>query len=157
MVRKEGRVTSNKPRRRHRTNDDSSTCLNGINQSPAQHPINTCLHQKHQTEGTSRPLLSHHVPDVNPCNTNPNACKRPTHIQTFIISSTSNPVQPPRPEPPPITTQLLSQHVGKRIPTRAAAVRKTVPSEPTTQRQPDVVESTPKFHHPRKPPETGRI
>lgn len=71
-------------------------------------------------------------------------------------SSPPHPIQsqPPRPEPPPppITTQLLSQHVGKRIPTRAAAVRKTVPSKPTTQRQPDVVESTPKFHHPRKPP-----
>lgn len=74
-------MKSDEPRRPLRTNDDSSTSLNGINAKPSHQ---RCSHQKHQTEGTSRPLLSRHVPDVNPCNTNPNARKRPTHHQTFV-------------------------------------------------------------------------
>lgn len=151
MVRREGRGKGDKPRRRQRTNDDSSTCLNGINESLAQQPINTCLHQKHQTEGTSRPLLSRHVPDVNPCNTNPNAHKRPTHPdQLHHLQS-----QPPRPEPPPLSQIIFPLQLPERGSPPELMPSEEGPLQPH-HRHPDVVEPTPKFHHPRKPPRDRR-
>lgn len=64
-------------------------------------------------------------------------------------SSPPRPVSTPQTSTPPIMTQLLSQYVGKRIPSTADAVREPVPSKPTRTRWSP---STPKFHHPRKPP-----
>lgn len=99
----------------------------------AQHTINTCLYQKHQTEGTSRSLLSHHVPDVNPCNTNPKCTQTPNpppgHHHLHHVQS-----QPPRSGHPPITNHLSTLAVGKRVSSTADAVRESVPSKPTRTR-----------------------
>lgn len=78
-----------------------------------------------------------------------------TNAQPTLISSTTSSLNPPDLNPPPpITNHLPSPAARKRIPSRADALRRGSP--PTHHRHPDVVEPTPKFHHPRKPPRDRR-
>ena len=91
-------------------------------------------HQKYKTGAAPVLLLRHHIPSINPCNTNPYLCKRPAHLHT-PVSSTPSSLNPPDLNSP--YPKLTSLPICRKD---GLVGRGGGPSP------------TPKFHHPRKPP-----